>query len=120
MEPPMAGAGYSVDQAFTDDETFEWSLALSSAGDDPIIWDDYRAEYTLTREGCSIARMSDESAGGIEASEIDGELILTISDQSLKLRPGTYRHGLRLVEIETGRETQIFDGTVTITEGNFR
>jgi len=116
----MAGAGYSVDKTFTDDETFEWSLALTSAGDEPIIWDDYRAEYTLTREGCSVARLTDESAGGIEASEIDGELILTISDPSLKLRPGTYRHGLRLIEIANNKATQIFDGTVTITEGNFR
>lgn len=116
----MAGAGYTVDKAFTDDETFEFAVALTSAGDEPIPWDQYSADYSLTDCGRSVALLTDASAGGIEATEIDGEQILTISAPWLRLRPGAYRHGLRLTHIETGKASQLFDGTITITEGNFR
>ncbi|MFC0282399.1 hypothetical protein ACFFJB_14910 [Camelimonas abortus] len=113
----MAGAGYSVDLSFTDDEAFEFAVALSSATDEPIEWDDYRAEYSVRREDQQLALLTSDN--GIDADVIDGEFLLTISSPSLALEPGCYRHGLRLVEIETGKAAQLFDGIITITEGNF-
>lgn len=109
-------APYSVSFSLTDDTTFGWEAALGVKGEDPFPWEGARAEYSI-RDDCGrrvLDMTSDQD--GLWADAETSRVVCSLP--SLRLRPGTYQHGLRLTYPETGVAFQVFDGSVTITEGN--
>lgn len=112
----MAGAAFRVDRSFTDDETIELSFEWKMKDGSDFPWAEYDIAYSLVGCGQTIALTLDN---GISVNE---ELNAFIVEPGIgrRLRPGQYRHGVRITHLETGKVIQPVDGTVTITEGNFR
>lgn len=109
----MAGAPYRADVALSDDATFELPpVEIAVADGTAFPFGDYAFEYSvaglpLFTQADGIAVQADQNA-------------IVISRPTARLPVGRYPHGLRYREIATGRVSQLFDGTLTITEGNFR
>lgn len=110
----MAGAGYAVNLSFTDDETFSFVADLDP-GEFVIPWPEYRVEYAI-RRGCGAPQVFTLD-DGVSVDPFINRIF--IRSDTLKLRPGTYPHGLRLFHVPTEGYEQVFDGVVTISEGNF-
>lgn len=108
-------AAYECTVSCTDDETFILTLELMKSNGDPFEVDDYAFEYALT--GCGSDLLLDE-ANGITKDSVSATLAIS-PGVDYRLRPGTYRHGLRKRNISNDQVDQIFDGAVTVTEGNF-
>jgi hypothetical protein len=109
-------AAYECSISMTDDETFLFNLALRDDAGDPPVWADYTYEYVLT--GCGVTLTLTDS-DGIVVNETDDLLEIGPTDRDYRLAAGTYKHGFRTTETGSGTTVQHFDGTVTVTEGNF-
>lgn len=108
-------AAYECTASCTDDETFVLTLELLKTDGSPFEVDDYAFEYSI--QGCGDAQLLDETSG---ISKDPVNAVLTISPGvDYRFKRGTYQHGLRKRELSSGQVDQIFDGTVTVTEGNF-
>lgn len=109
-------APYEATGSMTDDESFVFTVKIEKPDGSSITWADYTFDYELS--GCGVKLALDEANGIL----IDaGEDFATISaDPDYRLRAGQYRQGFRCTHIATGIVTQLFDGTITVTEGNFR
>lgn len=108
-------AAYECTVSCTDDETFILTLELMKANGDPFEVGDYAFEYSV--QGCGENRLLDE-ASGITKDTINATLTIS-PGVDFRFKRGTYQHGLRKSNLTTGQVDQIFDGTVTVTEGNF-
>lgn len=110
-------APYSVSFSLTDDTTFGWEAALSVSGGADFPWAGVRATYTI-RDDCGglVTAISSDADGGLTIDAATNRILCLLP--GLRLTPGFYRHGLRLVSPD-GIYLQVFDGTFTITEGNF-
>ena len=111
----MAGAAYECTASCTDDETFTLTFVLANSDGSVFDVSDYAFEYSL--KGCGEALLLTEGSGvTINA----GTGTATISPGiDYRLRPGLYDHGFRKRDLTTDQVDQIFDGSVTVTEGNF-
>lgn len=111
----MSGAAYECTAACTDDETFLLTLVLTKADGTLFPVASYAFEYSIRGCGSDILL--------VEGNGISKDLptsALTISPGvDYRLKRGTYQHGLRKRDLTTGQVDQIFDGAVTVTEGNF-
>jgi len=102
-------APYALHLQGTDDETFEFTLALTvTAGS----LSDYAIEYGLKRNGGLVLSYSTESTGVAVAAPA-----ITIGGLE-SVGVGSYTHGARLVHLTTGKKIAWFDGTVEITDGS--
>lgn len=108
-------AAYQCDVSLTDDETFVLNLELLRTDGDPFDVADYAFEYSL--QGCGVSQLLDES-DGITVDTPTAALVIS-PGVDFRLAAGSYQHGLRKRDIVSDQVEQIFDGTVTVTEGNF-
>lgn len=109
-------AAYECNVSCTDDETFLLTLELLKSDGTVFEVADYTFEYSL--RGCGAPDLTLNETSGIVKDAPTGTLTISpgVAD---RLARGTYSHGLRKTDIITGQVDQIFDGTVTVTEGNF-
>lgn len=108
-------AAYECTVSCTDDETFLLTLELMKSDGSPFEVADYAFEYSL--KGCG-ADLSLDEADGIAVDVVNATLTIS-PGVDVRLNRGTYQHGLRKRNLSTDQVDQIFDGTVTVTEGNF-
>lgn len=124
----MAGAPFSVNASFSDDETIQLSFLLQDADGDPLDASDMSFEYAVNPQGgpvedsslygpSSAALTVTQVGGGITFDAPSGQMIITVDVG--RLSPGVYSHGCRIKSISGGKYTQLFDGVLTITEGEF-
>jgi hypothetical protein len=112
----MAGAAYQVNVSATDDETFEFTCEWTLADGSDFPWADYAYAYELKRDRRLVLSLTGGDGLLITA---ENNKITVQPPMTTRLCPGVYRHGCRITHIENGKTIQVFDGTVTITEGNF-
>lgn len=111
-------AAYELTFNCTDDESFQFGFTLLDDDGTPFPWDDFNAEYSL--RGCGQTLLLTKGDGiTIETDENDEVFVRVQAPVDFRLRPGSYSHGFRVIEIASGRPNQIFDGGGTSTEGNF-
>lgn len=110
------GAAYEATGCLTDDESFGFTMELKAASGGAAALSGYSFEYVL--EGCG-AKLALNEANGITVDDAN-DIIVVAAAPDYRLRAGQYRHGFRMTQISTGFVTQLFDGPVTVTEGNFR
>lgn len=111
-------AAYECTASCTDDESFVLTLQLMNSDNTPFDVTGYSFEYSLNGcGGCSGSYDLDET-DGIEVDPVTATLTIT-PGLDVRLRPGTYTHGFRKTHLVSGQVDQIFDGTVTVTEGGF-
>lgn len=108
-------AAYECSVNCTDDESFVLTLELLNADGSPFAVGDYAFDYSI--RGCSPDYSLDET-DGIAVDPVTSTLTIS-PGLDVRLRRGTYSHGLRKRHLVSGQVDQIFDGTVTVTEGNF-
>lgn len=110
-------AAYECSISLTDDETFLFAIEPRTPAGAVPVWADYTYEYSLV--GCGRDLTLTEGAGLVVDTLLD---LITIGpvDRTARLPVGVYRHGFRMTEISSDTTIQHFDGTVTVTEGNFR
>lgn len=106
-------APYEVNVTGTDDETFAFSIPWESADGTPFPFDDYEIEYAVGTRWHTHLRLSSASGITVVGSEA------TFKAPRGSLCKGEYEHGCRIRHRATGDEFQVFDGIVTIREGNF-
>ncbi|MBF9234682.1 hypothetical protein [Microvirga alba] len=110
----MSGtAPYEVHVTGTDDETFLFSIPFESADGTAFPFGGYAIEYVVAKHGHNILRLSQGSGLTVSPPNV----VFKAARGSLHV--GEYDHGCRLRSLETGDEFQVFDGSVTIGEGNF-
>lgn len=109
-------AAYECTIQMTDDETLLFNVSLKDASGNPPTWGDYAYEYVIDGNGVTLNLTE---GAGIVVDEINDLLTIAPVDRTYRLAAGTYRHGLRATEISTETTTQYFDGTITVSEGNF-
>lgn len=109
-------AAYQVNVSATDDETFEFTCEWKMENGDPFPWDDYEIFYSLG--GRSPHLVLNASNGGVFKDPTNDSVTFR-APAGQRLRPGSYEHGCRVTHIATMKTVQIFDGSVSITEGNF-
>lgn len=112
----MAGAAYQLNHSLTDDESFEFSVESKITDDSDFPWDDYTHDYSLMRENGLLFSLT--QSDGITITEALN-IISFAKDPTYRLPVGTYRHGYRITHTARGTVFQVFDGSVTVTEGNF-
>lgn len=109
-------AAYECSISMTDDETLLFNIKpQTSAGAAPT-WADYTFEYALTGNGITLLLTETD---GIEVDDTNDILTIGPADRAYRLAAGEYKHGLRMTTVSGDITTQLFDGTVTVTEGNF-
>lgn len=108
-------ASYECTVSCTDDETFILTLILLKSNGDLFEVDEYAFEYSL--KGCGADTTLTEGAG--ISVDIPSSTLTISPGVDVRLRQGIYNHGLRKTNLATSQVDQIFDGTVTVTEGNF-
>lgn len=125
----MAGAPFSVNASFSDDETIQLSFLLQDADGDVLDASDMLFEYAVNPQSgsddwCSSLYGSSsapilvtQTGGGITVDLPSGQLIIIV-DMG-RLAPGVYSHGCRFKSISGGKYVQLFDGLLTIAEGEF-
>ena len=111
------GAAYEATISMTDDETFLFTVEPRTAAGAAPAWAEFTFEYSLI--GCGNDLDLTEGSG-LTIDEAEDTVTIGPVDRTTRLRCGQYRHGLRMTEIASGITTQLFDGTVTVTQGNFR
>ncbi|AOO81667.1 hypothetical protein [Bosea vaviloviae] len=112
----MAGAAYQVNVSATDDETFAFTCEWTLADGSDFPWADYAYAYELKRERRPVLSLTSSDGLAVDASE---NTITFQPPEAMRLCAGRYRHGCRITHTATGKTIQVFDGFVTITEGNF-
>lgn len=108
-------AAYQATTTLTDDESFGFAVMIQHEGES-VALDDYTYEYEL--RGCG-ETLELNLSNGITI-DLDDNLVIVDPGSDRRLRAGQYRHGFRAKHTESGRVVQLFDGTVTVSEGNFR
>lgn len=101
----------------TDDETFLFTVEPRDDDNNAPTWANVSFEYCLN--GCGVS-LTLTDGQGIEIDEGDGTLTIGPPDRDYRLRPGQYKHGFAMRDIASGIVTQLFDGSVSVTEGNLR
>lgn len=101
-------APVQVDLSFTDDETVAFTFSLERDDGTAFPFAAYEVEYAIDGHLLTSGNGLTIAAPNIGVKIARGELSC-----------GAHRHGCRVREIATGDETQVFDGTLTITEGAF-
>lgn len=108
-------AAYECTVSCTDDETFLLTLTLTKSDGSVFEVDDYTFDYSARGDAASV--LLDET-NGITKDAVTGTLTIT-PGVDYRFAKGLYQHGLRKTNISTGQVDQIFDGQVTVSEGNF-
>lgn len=106
-------APYEVNVTGSDDETYTFSIPFENADGAAFPFDDYEIEYVVSSDGRPDLRLTQGDGITIDAPEV------TFKAARGRLCKGEYKHGCRLRHLATGDEFQVFDGNVTISEGNF-
>lgn len=109
----MANAPYEVNVSGTDDETFLFAIPFEQEDGTAFPFESYSIEYVVTKGGGQ--RLFLTLGNGITVNAPD--VVFRAARGSL--RNGEYQHGCRIKHLTTGDEFQVFDGTVSIGEGNF-
>jgi|SRR6478609_7537642 len=99
----------------TDDETFVFTVEPRKTDGSMPVWSDVAATYALNGCGTSMVLTI---GNGITIDEPLGLMTIGPVDRSYRLKPGQYKHGLTVTQPSSGVTLQMFDGTVTVTEGN--
>jgi len=106
-------APYEFTFSASDDATVLFALDFALDDEESFPFDEYDFEYSVNNCGSSVLLTVDDG--------------LTIDDPTITFRiekgvlpVGQYPHGLRATNKISGDIFQIFDGTLTINEGNFR
>lgn len=102
-------APYEVTVTGTDDETFAFVIPFANEDGTAFPFATYAIEYAVA------GYMSLAEGAGITVTAPN----VTFKAAAGTLKPGIYSHGCRLRHLTTGEYIQVFDGTVTIAEGNF-
>lgn len=112
----MAGAAYECIASCTDDETFVLTCQALKADGSVFETDEYTWDYVL--KGCGVNLLLTQDNGGVTVDDVTATITIT-PGVDYRLAAGNYTHGFRKTHIESGQVDQIFDGTVTVTEGHF-
>lgn len=126
----MAGAPYSVNASFSDDETVQLSFLLTNSDGGVLDTSDMQFEYAVNPQGgpiedydsslygtSSAGILVTQAGGGITVNALVGQVLITV--EMGRLSPGVYSHGCRIKQVASGKYTQLFDGVLTIAEGEF-
>lgn len=126
----MAGAPFSVNASFSDDETIQIAALLQDSDGGVLDTSDMLFEYAVNPQGgpvedwdsslygtSSAPILVTQVGGGITVDLPSGQLIITVAMG--RLSPGVYSHGCRFKSISGGKYVQLFDGLLTISEGEF-
>jgi hypothetical protein len=108
----MAGAPYQIKCDWTDDETPVIPLELTNLDGSVLSTSGVTFEYVI-RDSCGSKVATLAIGSGITLNAGTGLLSITLPT----LAVGRYSHGCRF--LSGGAYTQLFDGDVVITEGNF-
>lgn len=108
-------AAYEATTSCTDDETFIHTIPMLNEAGEPFEVADYAFEYSL--QGCGVDLLLTEGDG--ITIDIPTATATITPGIDYRLAVGVYRHGFRKRDLATDQVDQIFDGTVTVTEGNF-
>lgn len=112
----MAGAAYQVNATVTDDESFGFTCEWKIDDGTDFPWADFTYEYEI---GAHCSPSYALTVGSGLTIDPDANLISFQLDADQRLSVGQHPHGCRLTDIATGRVLQVFDGTITVTDGNF-
>ncbi len=108
-------AAYQATTQMTDDESFGFAIAIQNAGVS-LPLDEYEFEYVVI--GCGENLKLDQTNG--VSVDLNDSLVVVEPGPDRRLRPGLYSQGFRAKHITSGKVVQLFDGTITVSEGNFR
>lgn len=111
----MSGAAYECTVMCTDDESFVLTLMMLDADSAPFDVANYEFEYSI--KGCGIDKLLTQDAG--ITIDVPSATATITPGLDYRFARGTYNHGFRKRNLTTDQVDQIFDGTVTVTEGNF-
>lgn len=106
-------APYEVNVSGTDDETFVFAVPFENADGSPFPFDDYEIEYAVSSGWRTHLRLTQGDGITVISPNV------TFKARRGSLCKGEYKHGCRIRHLSTGDEFQVFDGSVTIGEGNF-
>lgn len=106
-------APYEVNVTGTDDETYAFSVPFENADGSAFPFSDFAIEYSVAQCGSPVLSLTQGNGITVVGSSV------TFKAARGSLKVGEYQHGCRIRHKTTGDETQVFDGSVTITEGNF-
>lgn len=110
-------AAYNATIELTDDESFGFAVSIEQKEDgDSLPLDEYEFEYQM--EGCGVSLFLDQTSG--VSVDLENEIVSVDPGADRRFRPGQYRHGFRAKHLQSGKVVQLFDGVVTVSEGNFR
>jgi hypothetical protein len=98
----------------TDDETFVFVVEPRTAAGVAPTWADYDFRYALNGNGINLVL---NEGSGITIDEIKGQIIIN-AGASYRLQPGIYKHGLLMTQTTSKIAQQLFDGSVTVSQGN--
>lgn len=108
-------AAYECTISCTDDETFILTLILTNTDGTVFPVNDYSFEYSAKGSpDCVLLNETD----GVTKDAVTGALTIT-PGMSYRFKRGLYQHGLRKTNSSTGQVDQIFDGSLSVSEGNF-
>lgn len=112
-------APFGVSFSLTDDTTFGWEAIIEVIdADEEFPWATSRAEYSILNNcGGKVLALNSDTDNGLMIDAVNERVLCLLPD--LRLRPGTYGHGLRFVDRDSGITFQAFDDGFTITQGNF-
>jgi hypothetical protein len=110
-------APYKLDVSMTDAETFALDpLAIVDSAGAPLVWADFTFDYSIMGD-CTSLKLTE--GAGITIDVANNTVLVAAVDPDFRLPAGEYKHGFRIKEDATGVTLQYFDGTVTVSEGNF-
>lgn len=111
----MSGAAYQYDTDCTNAETYERKFQLLKADGSLVNVANYDFEYSVKDCG-SVSLLT--KGNGLTV-DIPTATITISPGVDYRFHCGVYPHGFRQIEKSTGHTDQIFDGSLTVTEGNF-
>lgn len=106
-------APYEVNVTGTDDEAFVFTIPFENSDGTAFPFAEYEIEYSVKKGGSP--RLLLTQGDGITIADS----VVTFDGGNSPLSVGEYAHGCRIRNIESGKFFQVFDGSVTISEGNF-
>lgn len=108
-------APYEVNVTGTDDETFAFSIPFENADGSDFPFDQYTIEYVVSEDGRPVLTLTEGNGITLTPPHVTFK-----KPGSGSLDKGDYEHGCRVRHLSTGDTFQLFDGSVTIREGNFK